>query len=150
MLPAHGHVPESCRVVSGVLERIGDKWSVLVVMLLGDGPRRFNELRREVGGISQRMLSLTLKRLERDGLLTRTVHPGASPQVEYALTELGRSLWGPIQTLGDWARENQPSIDAARRRFDGRKAAPGVEESDSDPAGARPGGGGARPSSLRL
>jgi DNA-binding HxlR family transcriptional regulator len=81
-----------CRKVSQVLARIGDKWSVLIVMLLGDGPRRFNEIKRMVGGISQRMLTLTLKGLERDGLVTRTVFPTIPPRVDYQLTDLGRSL----------------------------------------------------------
>ncbi len=110
-----------CRAVSGVLARIGDKWSVLIVALLGDGPRRFNEIKRLVNGISQRMLTLTLRGLERDGLVTRTVFPTVPPRVDYELTELGRSLWRPVEALGAWAREHQGEIEAARRTFDARR-----------------------------
>ncbi len=92
MLPSNLHVPEDCRAVSEVLERVGDKWSVLVVVMLGAGPKRFNELRRSIASISQRMLTLTLRGLERDGLVTRTVFPTIPPRVDYELTELGRSL----------------------------------------------------------
>jgi DNA-binding HxlR family transcriptional regulator len=109
-----------CRAVSGVLARIGDKWSVLIVALLGDGPKRFSEIKRMVGGISQRMLTLTLRGLERDGLVTRTVFPTIPPRVDYELTALGRSLWRPVEALGAWARANQGEIEAARRRFDAR------------------------------
>ncbi len=109
-----------CRAVSAILSRIGDKWSVLVVMLLGDGPRRFNELKRMVNGVSQRMLTLTLRGLERDGLVTRTAYPTIPPRVEYALTGLGRSLREPVTALGDWAIANQGGIAQAQRRFDGR------------------------------
>ena len=114
--------PESsdCRAVSTVLQRIGDKWTVLIVALLGDGPKRFSEIKRMVGGISQRMLTLTLRGLERDGLVTRTVFPTIPPRVDYELTELGRSLWRPVEALGAWAREHQPQIEAARQRFDAR------------------------------
>ncbi len=120
MSPGHTHVPADCRLVSAVLSRIGDKWSVLIVMLLGDGPRRFNEIKRMVGGISQRMLSLTLRGLERDGLVTRTVTPTVPPRVDYELTELGHSLWGSVESLGRWAIEHQEVIEAARARFDER------------------------------
>ena len=109
-----------CRAVSTVLARIGDKWSVLIVRLLGDGPRRFSEIKRMVGGISQRMLTLTLRGLERDGLVTRTVFPTIPPRVDYELTDLGRSLWKPIEALGAWAQENMDEIAAARQRFDAR------------------------------
>jgi DNA-binding HxlR family transcriptional regulator len=114
--------PESadCRAVSTVLARVGDKWSVLIVAMLGDGPKRFNEIKRMVGGISQRMLTLTLRGLERDGLVTRTVYPTVPPRVDYELTELGHSLWKPVEALGAWARQNQAEIAAARRRFDAR------------------------------
>lgn len=114
------HDPESCMRVSEVLARVGDKWSVLVVGTLGDGPRRFNELKRAVDGISQRMLTLTLRGLERDGLVTRTVTPSIPPRVDYALTELGRSLLDPVQALGDWAIANRTKVDAARNAFDTR------------------------------
>jgi DNA-binding HxlR family transcriptional regulator len=109
-----------CRAVNTVLARVGDKWSVLIVGLLGDGPKRFNEIKRLVGGISQRMLTLTLRGLERDGLVTRTVFPTVPPRVDYELTELGHSLWKPVEALGGWARANQAEIEAARRRFDAR------------------------------
>ena len=129
MTPGHTEVtdrpqlhPESedCRAVSGVLARVGDKWSVLIIMLLGDGPRRFNEIKRMVGGISQRMLTLTLRGLERDGLVTRTVFPTIPPRVDYELTALGRSLSHPVMALGLWARQHQPDIAAARTRFDAK------------------------------
>jgi DNA-binding HxlR family transcriptional regulator len=120
MLPSNLHVPESCRAVSDVLDRIGDKWSVLVVVMLGDGPKRFNELRRSIASISQRMLTLTLRGLERDGLVTRTVFPTIPPRVDYELTELGRSLLQPVGALGAWARENHAKIVGARREFDAR------------------------------
>jgi DNA-binding HxlR family transcriptional regulator len=118
VLPSHLHVPEECRAVSEVLARVGDKWSVLVVVVLGDGPKRFNELRRSIASISQRMLTLTLRGLERDGLVTRTVFPTIPPRVDYALTELGRSLLIPVGALGTWARENQARIQQSRQRFD--------------------------------
>jgi DNA-binding HxlR family transcriptional regulator len=106
--------------VSAVLARVGDKWSVLIISLLGDGPRRFNEIKRMVGGISQRMLTLTLRGLERDGLVTRTVFPTIPPRVEYELTALGLSLWKPVEALGLWARNHRRDIEAANRRFDAR------------------------------
>ena len=97
-------VSEDCRAVSSVLARVGDKWSVLIIVLLGDGPKRFNEIKRMVGGISQRMLTLTLRGLERDGLVTRTQFPTIPPRVDYELTPLGRSLWDAVEPLGAWAR----------------------------------------------
>ncbi|WP_246395804.1 winged helix-turn-helix transcriptional regulator [Gluconacetobacter tumulisoli] len=110
-----------CRKVSRVLARVGDKWSVLVVMLLGDGPRRFNEIRRMIGGISQRMLTLTLRGLERDGMVTRTIYPTIPPRVEYALTAQGRSLREPVRALGEWALANMDAIDAAQAAFDAKQ-----------------------------
>ena len=118
--PHLDHTSSDCRAVSSVLARVGDKWSVLIVALLGDGPKRFNEIKRMVGGISQRMLTLTLRGLERDGLVTRTVFPTVPPRVDYELTALGRSLWEPVDALGAWARAHQPEIEAARQRFDAR------------------------------
>jgi len=117
-IPSNLHVAEDCRAVSEVLARVGDKWTVLVVSMLGDGPKRFNELRRALGSISQRMLTLTLRGLERDGLLTRTVFPTIPPRVDYELTDLGRSLLQPVSALGLWARQNRSAIADARRRFD--------------------------------
>jgi len=122
LIPGNLHVPEDCRAVSEVLSRVGDKWTVLVVSMLGEGPKRFNELRRSLGSISQRMLTLTLRSLERDGLVTRTVFATIPPRVEYELTRLGRSLLIPVSGLGTWARRNQTAIQAARRRFDQKKS----------------------------
>jgi DNA-binding HxlR family transcriptional regulator len=119
LLPSNLHVAEDCRAVSEVLARVGDKWTVLVVSMLGDGPRRFNEIRRSLGSISQRMLTLTLRGLERDGLVTRAVFPTIPPRVEYDLTRLGRSLLEPVSGLGLWARQNRAAIQNARQRFDG-------------------------------
>ena len=117
-MPNGLHVPEDCRAVSEVLARVGDKWTILVVVVLGDGPKRFNEIRRSLGSISQRMLTLTLRGLERDGLATRTVYPSVPPRVEYELTKLGRSLLEPVSGLGAWARQNRAAIQEARRQFD--------------------------------
>lgn len=122
-IPGHLNVAEDCRAVSEVLARVGDKWTVLVVSTLGDGPKRFNELRRALGSISQRMLTLTLRALERDGLLTRTVFPTVPPRVDYELTGLGRSLLVPVSALGLWARQNRPGIVAARCKFDAGEGA---------------------------
>jgi DNA-binding HxlR family transcriptional regulator len=118
LIPSSLEVAEDCRAVSEVLARVGDKWTVLVVSVLGEGSKRFNELRRSLGSISQRMLTLTLRGLERDGLVTRTVFPTIPPRVDYALTELGRSLLEPVSRLGLWARQNRAAIETARRRFD--------------------------------
>src|SRR4029077_6431383 len=120
LIPSNLHQPEDCRAVSEVLSRVGDKWTVLVVGTLGDGPKRFNELRRALGSISQRMLTLTLRALERDGLVTRTVFPTIPPRVDYELTRLGRSLLEPVSELGSWARKNRPAIQDARHRFDAK------------------------------
>ena len=114
------HVPSRCQVVSGVLSRIGDKWSVLVVILLGSGSRRFSELKRSIGSISQRMLTLTLRGLERDGLVTRTVTPSIPPRVDYELTDLGRSLLEPVQAIGAWAFGDHEKITRAQKAFDER------------------------------
>src|SRR5580700_139630 len=119
MKASHVNLPSDCRAISDVLARVGDKWSVLVVTRLGAGPLRFNELRRSIGGISQRMLTLTLRGLERDGLVTRTVFPTIPPRVDYALTALGRDLLNPVSALGEWATRNQDKIARAREQFDG-------------------------------
>lgn len=115
----------NCRAMSDVLNRIGDKWSVMVVGMLSRGTLRFNELKRQINGISQRMLTLTLRNLERDGLVTRTIYPEIPPRVEYGLTELGETLKGPINSLWDWSAANHPSIIAARLAYDARHS---VEE----------------------
>ena len=125
MKPAQIHLPGDCRAIGDILARVGDKWSILVVSRLGEGPLRFNELRRSIGGISQRMLTLTLRGLERDGLVTRTVFPTIPPRVDYALTPLGRDLLDPVATLGAWAIRNQAKIARAREQFDGNCAAKG-------------------------
>jgi len=103
-----------------MLTRLGEKWSMLVVMLLRDGPRRFNDIKRNTGGISQQMLTRTLRGLERDGMLTRTIHPTSPPQVEYHLTEMGLSLSEPALAFGQWVHEHLAEIGAARDRFDQR------------------------------
>jgi DNA-binding HxlR family transcriptional regulator len=123
VLPPYAHLESDCRGVASILARVGDKWSVFVIMLLGNGPRRFNEIKRMVGGISQRMLTLTLRGLERDGLVTRTVFPTIPPRVDYELTDLGRGLWNPVEALGKWASEHQVEIEDARARFDRRNEA---------------------------
>ena len=107
-----------CKRINEVLSRVGDRWSVLVVISLAQyGTLRFNQLKRNLG-ISQRMLSLTLKELERDGLVNRTYHPTIPPKVEYNLTEMGESFREPVTTLGHWALENIDRIDTARHSYD--------------------------------
>lgn len=111
---------EVCGAISDLLARIGDKWSLLIVRTLGGGPLRFNELRRQVEDISQKMLSSTLKVLERDGLVERTVLASVPPQVEYALTDLGHELLQPVSALAEWTATNTPRIMAARAEYDAR------------------------------
>ncbi len=113
--------------VRDVLDRIGDKWSVLVLALLGEGPMRFMELKRRIGLVSQRMLTRTLRGLERDGLVTRTVFPSVPPRVEYALTELGTSLHGPISALAAWSFDHRQDVADARARYDAREGAGDAE-----------------------
>ena len=108
----------NCQAMSDVLNRIGDKWSVMVVGMLSRGTLRFNELKRQINGISQRMLTLTLRNLERDGLVTRTIYPEIPPRVEYCLTPLGETLKGPINTLWDWSAANHEAIVEARQTYD--------------------------------
>lgn len=115
--PADAVMAGACPV-RDVLDRLGDAWSVLVVLRLADGPVRFNALKRSIGGISQRMLTVTLRSLERDGLVARRVVPSTPPQVDYSLTEIGQSLAGPIGHLVAWANGWQPAIEAARTAFD--------------------------------
>jgi DNA-binding HxlR family transcriptional regulator len=110
----------ACKTVSEILSRIGDKWSVQVVMSLSDGARRFSEIRRAIPDVSQRMLTLTLRGLERDGLVSRKVTPTIPPRVDYQLTALGRSLQRPVIDLGQWASKNLSRIHAARADFDAR------------------------------
>jgi DNA-binding HxlR family transcriptional regulator len=115
--------PSECQRVGEVLARVGDKWTVLVINELGDGPKRFNQLRRDIAGVSQRMLTLTLKNLERDGLVSRAVTPSVPPRVDYALTDLGRSMLVPVRALGQWAQAHIPQMDAARGRYDAKEKA---------------------------
>lgn len=125
MKPLPEHEMSECRAVSDTLQRIGDKWSVLVIVLLGDGPQRFTELRRGIGNISQKMLTTTVRGLERDGYVTRTVTPSIPPRVDYELTDLGRELLEPIRGIETFARDNQARIAAARERFDSRSGTSG-------------------------
>ena len=124
----HSNVPDAsapaslhhagCRNVAPVLNRVGDKWSMLIVMILSGGPKRFSELKRAIDGSSQRMLTLSLRGLERDGLVTRTVTPTIPPRVDYELTDLGQSLLTPISALSQWALDNVGTIHEAQARFD--------------------------------
>jgi DNA-binding HxlR family transcriptional regulator len=127
--PSKHSIPDAVTVCAGmadILNRIGDKWSVMVVGFLARKTMRFNELRHAIGGISQRMLTLTLRNLERDGLVTRTVYPEIPPRVEYALTDLGRTLIEPLDALWNWAAAHQDEVKAARASYDDqhRPAAP--------------------------
>ena len=112
------HETNNCRAVADVLSRIGDKWTVYIVSLLSNGPMRFSEIRRAVSAISQRMLSLTLRGLERDGLVTRTVTPSIPPRVDYELTAIGHTLIGPLKTVGAWAMDNRDYVEGSRAKFD--------------------------------
>lgn len=103
-----------------VLERVGDKWSLQVIALLGERTKRFTELKREIDGISQRMLTVTLRGLERDGIVTRTVYPVVPPHVEYSLTPMGETLMDAASTLVAWAESHLPDIDASRAAYDAR------------------------------
>src|SRR6201985_94730 len=122
-LPPNPHLDSDCRGVASVLARVGDKWSVFVIMMLGEGPKCFNEIKSIICGISERMLWLSLSGLERDGLVTRTVFPTIPPRVDYELTDLGRGLSEPVLALGKWAKAHQPEIAADRAHFDGRHEA---------------------------
>jgi DNA-binding HxlR family transcriptional regulator len=111
---------QDCQKVGQILARIGEKWSMLVVMLLRDGPRRFNDIKRNTAGISQQMLTRTLRGLERDGIVTRTILPTSPPQVEYSLTELGHSMSEPVLAFGQWVRGHLAEFEAARVQYDQR------------------------------
>ena len=125
-MPVTAGVSAQCRRMSSVLTIVGDKWTVMIVMVLIERPRRFNDIKRTIGGISQQMLTRTLKALERGGMVSRTVHPTVPPQVEYALTELGYSLAHPLKALGAWAGAHLEQIDENRARYDqGRSRAVG-------------------------
>ena len=114
----HPDSPRDCRAVGAVLSLVGNKWSVMLIEKLGERSMRFSEIRRSMGGISQRMLTLTLRDLEHEGLVTRTVHPTVPPQVDYRLTMLGRSLWEVVHPLGMWARAHMLEMAEAREAFD--------------------------------
>jgi DNA-binding HxlR family transcriptional regulator len=111
------HSPEERRAFAEILSRIGDKWTVLVVGVLAQGPMRYRQIFKRVDGISQRMLTLTLKGLERDGLVTRTVYPTNPPRVDYELTKRGKTLVVPLHLLWTWAQANHTAIEGARRDF---------------------------------
>ena len=134
MKSRNANLPSDCRAVSEILSRVGDKWSVLVVKLLGDGSLRFNELRHRIGGISQKMLTTTLRGLERDGFVTRTVTPSIPPRVDYELTELGRDLLVPVKALANWALANEGNVRKARERFDRNTGGVGKPEPAPRPA----------------
>ena len=116
--PPAGHDSAACQNVTPVLNRVGDKWSMQIVMALSRGSKRFSELKREIDGVSQRMLTLSLRGLERDGLISRHVTPTIPPRVDYELTELGISLREPVVALGQWALDHIDCIRAAQQRFD--------------------------------
>jgi DNA-binding HxlR family transcriptional regulator len=122
-----GVAPAACRV-RVVLDRIGDKWAIYVVDRLGAGPRRFSELHRGIDGITARMLTVTLRGLERDGIVTRTVHAAVPPRVDYALTPLGETLLGPIGQLVAWADAHIGEIGAAQASYDARSCPPPCPE----------------------
>lgn len=123
MHQTHPHgIGTDCLRINSVVSTIGDKWSVMIVMVLIVRNHRFNEMKRAIGGISQQMLARTLRALERDGLISRTVHATVPPQVEYALTDLGHSLAEPILALGNWAQMHLDEIQGNRASFDERSA----------------------------
>lgn len=125
MSPRHSKVTathsERCQASREILDRVGDKWSIFIVVTLKDGPRRFNEIKRTIGIVSQRMLTLTLRGLERDGLVTRTLTPSIPPRVDYELTKLGYTLVSAIEPLVTWADRTRGAIEAARARFDQKR-----------------------------
>ena len=138
-----------CRALADTLARVGDKWTVMVVGTLTHGPMRYSQIRRAIDGISQRMLTLTLKGLEQDGLVSRTMYPTIPARVDYELTDLGQTLTIPLQVLYHWAAEHRPAIEAARQRFAekprdlasarSRFAAAGVPAGGKAPADGKPG-----------
>jgi DNA-binding HxlR family transcriptional regulator len=108
------------RTVRAIVDRIGDKWTLMVVATLNGGRLRYSELKSRIPGVSQRMLSLTLRNLERDGLVSRTAYAEVPPRVEYALTEVGESFTGPAMAIANWAVEHNPSIESKRAEYDAR------------------------------
>ena len=127
MEPTHLPVAGQCRQVNDIVSLVGDKWSVLVVVMLGEGKQRFSALKREIDGISQKMLTVTLRGLERDGYLTRTIYPTIPPRVDYELTALGHELLVPVRALGRFAMENRVRVLAARQSYDSRRLAEAAE-----------------------
>jgi DNA-binding HxlR family transcriptional regulator len=115
---APSHTEQSCRPVREVLNRVGDKWSILIVSILDEGTKRFSEIQHSIEGISQRMLTRTMRELERDGLLTRRVEPTVPPSVYYSLTPLGKTLLVPVRAVAQWAFENYKEINEAQQAFD--------------------------------
>jgi DNA-binding HxlR family transcriptional regulator len=129
MTPESQHPLSDCRRVGDILARVGDKWTILLLMALGDRRMRFGELNRAINGISQRMLTVTLRNLEHDGILIRTVYPTIPPRVEYELSNRGRSLKLALAPIGKWVMANQTDIEEARERVreqiqSGRAVAP--------------------------
>lgn len=112
------HSPQDCRPIGQILARVGDKWTILLLATLGDRKMRFKELYRAVDGISQRMLTVTVRNLERDGILIRTVHPTIPPRVEYELSDRGRSLKTALAPIASWAIEHRSSIEESQAAFD--------------------------------
>lgn len=117
MKPIQPEIEHDCRPVGEILAQIGGKWTVLIINLLSNGPKRFSEIKRLIGGISQKVLTATLRELEMDGFVTRTVTPSIPPRVDYELTALGRDLQGPLDALGKWALDNRPRVLEARGRY---------------------------------
>jgi DNA-binding HxlR family transcriptional regulator len=126
------HDFEECRreglPLAEVLQQIAGKWTIFVIGELGNGPRRFSELKRTVEGVSQKMLTATLRDLEKDGLVKRTVTPSIPPRVDYELTEMGRELRTPLRVIGQWARANRGRVDEARQRYEENEAARRAEQ----------------------
>ncbi len=121
LVPGTPAYVDACRLLTDTLARVGEKWTIMVMAALARGPERYSCIRKGAQGISQRMLTLTLRGLERDGLVSRTVHPSVPPRVDYELTDLGRTLISPLWSVYCWANENRASIEAARDRFEARK-----------------------------
>ncbi len=141
--PALPGLPTATCRVREVLGRIGDKWSIFIIIRLGNGPQRFTTLKRSIDGISQRMLTVTLRGLERDGIVSRTMYPVMPPRVDYALTPLGHTLLDAVGALMAWADEHLAEVDAAREGYDARSPdgapeGPGPAANGFPAAGARP------------
>lgn len=127
MEPNESYLPGQCQLVNDVISLVGDKWSVLIIVLLGGGKRRFSDIKRSVDGISQKMLTVTLRGLERDGYVIRTVYPTIPPKVDYELTDLGRDLLVPLRALGQWAIANHDRVANSRAAYDARHAREAAE-----------------------